>query len=255
MQKKFLYPLAVLVILLALIGPLVYQQQTANTGPREGGAAPTPAGVSLPAGRAAAAGVPDGAGNPQGTATPDRIEKTAGGKAGTGTISGGVKAAAPGGVPRPAPPAKEAGGQNDAGKGAALQAAVSKSSSSGEGACPAAGGCLVEIAIVGMKGQILYGPAPVTVDKDNKWGLTALGALDATGVQYSLSPVYGNLVQSIAGQANKGMRGWMYKVNGETPMVAASEKVVNPGDKIIWWYSESIDNPGPAWQDLKAVSP
>jgi hypothetical protein len=36
-----------------------------------------------------------------------------------------------------------------------------------------------------------------------------------------MNPVYGNFVQSIAGQANKGMGGWMYKVNNETPLVAA----------------------------------
>ncbi len=40
-------------------------------------------------------------------------------------------------------------------------------------------------------------------------------------LKYSMNPVYGNFVQSIAGQANKGMGGWMYKVNNETPLVAA----------------------------------
>jgi hypothetical protein len=51
------------------------------------------------------------------------------------------------------------------------------------------------------------------------------------------------------------MCGWMYKINNETPMVAASEKKINSGDKIIWWYSESIDNPGPAWEDLEGSAP
>lgn len=113
--------------------------------------------------------------------------------------------------------------------------------------------CEVNIAVVGMKNQIIYGPAPVAIPEDNKWGFTVLGALDATGLEYEMSSVYGNLVISIAGQVNKGMCGWMYKVNDEVAMVAASEKKIKAGDKIIWWYSEEISNSGPDWDSLKSV--
>jgi hypothetical protein len=80
--------------------------------------------------------------------------------------------------------------------------------------------------------------------------LTALGALDSTGIEYKTSLVYGGFVISIAGQANKGMSGWMYSVNNQVPMAAASEKKIKPGDRIIWWYSESVNNPSPSWESL-----
>ncbi|MDN5331085.1 MAG: hypothetical protein PWP45_310 [Tepidanaerobacteraceae bacterium] len=119
----------------------------------------------------------------------------------------------------------------------------------------AAGKCQVEIAIVGKEGRIVYGPAKVAVKENNRWGLTVLGALDSTGVEYNTSPTYAGFVISIAGQANKGMSGWMYKVNDEVPMAAASEKKIKPGDRIIWWYSESISTPSPDWESLVKNSP
>ncbi|MEW6572994.1 MAG: DUF4430 domain-containing protein [Bacillota bacterium] len=117
-------------------------------------------------------------------------------------------------------------------------------------AAPAGGSVQVAIAVVGMKGVLIYGPANVVVNNSGKWGLTVLGALDAAGLDYSLSAVHHDLVFSIAGQSNKGMCGWMYKVNGEVAMIAAGAKRIAHGDKIIWWYSESIDNPGPSWESL-----
>ncbi|MEW6172888.1 MAG: DUF4430 domain-containing protein [Bacillota bacterium] len=113
-------------------------------------------------------------------------------------------------------------------------------------------GTLVYIAVVGQDGESIFRPAPVSITQDNRWGNTAMGALDATGLRYSMSPRYGNLVYSIAGQTNKGMSGWMYKVNEEIAGMAATEKKVEAGDRIIWWYSASIDTPSPAWEVLKS---
>ncbi len=110
--------------------------------------------------------------------------------------------------------------------------------------------CTVGIAVVGKDGELLYGPGSVTVSGTGKWGQTALGALDATGLDYTMSPAYPDFIDSIAGQANAGVNGWMYKVNGVVPMVAAKDKQVNSGDKIIWWYSTDMNSPGPDWDDL-----
>jgi hypothetical protein len=111
----------------------------------------------------------------------------------------------------------------------------------------------VGIAVVGRQGQVLYGSATVTINEDNKWGLTVMGALDATGLEYNMSPAYGSLVLGIAGQQNKGMSGWMYKVNGEIVMRAAGDKEVKTGDNIIWWYSEDMTKPAPSWESLTAA--
>lgn len=105
----------------------------------------------------------------------------------------------------------------------------------------------VGIAVVGRNGELLYGPGSVTVSKNGKWGLTALGALHATGLSYTDD---GGFVKSIAGQANSGMNGWMYKVNGTVPMMLASDKAVNKEDKVIWWYSKDMNSPGPTWDSL-----
>lgn len=112
-------------------------------------------------------------------------------------------------------------------------------------------GTVVGIAVVGSSGELLYGPAEVRIGKESSWGVTALGALDATGLPYTLSPRYADLVDSIAGQRNRGQSGWMYNVNGEIPAVAAAKKPLKQGDKVIWWYSKSIDQAPPSWDDLE----
>ncbi|MFZ5652133.1 MAG: S-layer homology domain-containing protein [Bacillota bacterium] len=105
----------------------------------------------------------------------------------------------------------------------------------------------VNIAVVGTNGELLYGPGSVTVSKTGKWGPTALGALHATGLAYTED---GGFVKTIAGQANSGMNGWMYKVNGTVPMMIASAKSVNEGDQVIWWYSKDMNSPGPTWDSF-----
>lgn len=117
--------------------------------------------------------------------------------------------------------------------------------------------CWVEVAVVGEQGEILFGPARVTVSPDNKWGLTALGALEATGLRYMTHDVYyqtskyHNFVVCVEGQANEGMSGWMYRVNEEIPLRAANEKKIEPGDRVIWWYSPGVGSPAPSWENLK----
>ncbi|MEN6388979.1 MAG: DUF4430 domain-containing protein [Syntrophomonas sp.] len=112
-------------------------------------------------------------------------------------------------------------------------------------------GCRVYIAVVGLKGEILYPPAAVNVTPGNRWGITALGALDATGLSYGMKPMWPDFVDSIGGQACKGVSGWMYMVNGEIPMHLADKHPVKDGDKVIWWFSESMDQEPPSWDKLK----
>jgi len=112
------------------------------------------------------------------------------------------------------------------------------------------GSCRVGIAIVGKNGEHLFGPAQVMIKKENKWGITALGALEATGISYTTYPTWPDFVNSISGQACSGVAGWMYAVNGDSPMHMADKHPVKEGDKVIWWYSKSMDQPQPQWEDL-----
>ena len=111
-------------------------------------------------------------------------------------------------------------------------------------------GCQVGIAVVGIGGELLYAPANVTVVAKNKWGITALGTLDATGLAYTMKPMWHDFVDSIGDQACQGVAGWMYMVNGEIPMHLADKHPVKEGDQVIWWYSESMDQEPPVWDKL-----
>jgi len=111
-------------------------------------------------------------------------------------------------------------------------------------------GCPVEIAVIGMNGELLYGPEKITVTEKNFGGITALGALDATGLSYTTSRRWAVFVEAIAGQRNRGQAGWMYQVNGEIPPAGADRKPLNAGDQVIWWYSKRIDSRPPAWDQL-----
>ncbi|HHY40835.1 MAG TPA: DUF4430 domain-containing protein, partial [Syntrophaceticus sp.] len=72
----------------------------------------------------------------------------------------------------------------------------------------------VSIAIVGKDGELIYEPGEVTVQESGEWGLTALGALEATGVSYEVKDTdYGPYVTSVNGQAGDPNGGWMYTVN------------------------------------------
>lgn len=110
----------------------------------------------------------------------------------------------------------------------------------------------VGLAVVGMDNTLLFGPSNVSVAESNKWGLTALGALDASGLSYgTTSWAYGDFVESIEGQANSGMSGWMYTVNDAAPAVGADQYEIVKNDKIIFYYSESMDQEPPSWDDLE----
>lgn len=111
-------------------------------------------------------------------------------------------------------------------------------------------GCPVWIAVVGKNGEQLYKAGQVFIKKDNKWGITALGALEASGISYVTSPAWPDFVYSISGQANSGVSGWMYSVNGDVPMHMADRHPVKAGDRVIWWYSNSMEQPQPHWDDL-----
>jgi len=126
---------------------------------------------------------------------------------------------------------------------------------SGEPGGPGGGGgddgeASVGVAVVGRYNELLFRPQYLAVREEGEWGLTALGALDATGLSYTTSDEWPGFVTCIAGQCNEGMQGWMYKVNEEIPPVLASEKEVDDDDRVIWWYSKDWSSTGPTWQEL-----
>lgn len=222
LKRRIIYAAFFLVLLAALIGPALYANkpggspQAANSS-AAGETAGSGEAVQAPAGRVDANGV-----KPV-ESRPDRglsAGNTAESKENTPAVAGqgGAIPAQPIGAP--------AGGTEEE-------------------------VCKVGVAVLGRDGQPLFGPADVMVAGKNRWGDTALGALDATGLPYSTKGLV-SFVDAVAGQANRGQSGWMYRVNGEIPMVAADQTKIKAGDKVIWWYSRSMGDPTPDWASLTA---
>ena len=71
-------------------------------------------------------------------------------------------------------------------------------------------------------------------------GATVYDALCALGLSVNAhGSSYGTYVSAIGGLAEKqygGTGGWMYSVNGTTPMTACSNYVLSNGDNVVWYY-------------------
>lgn len=69
---------------------------------------------------------------------------------------------------------------------------------------------------------------------------TVYDALCALGLSVNAhGSSYGTYVAAIGGLAEKqygGTSGWMYSVNGSTPMTACSNYVLSNGDNVVWYY-------------------
>lgn len=71
-------------------------------------------------------------------------------------------------------------------------------------------------------------------------GATVYDALCALGLSVNAhGSSYGTYVSAIGGLGEKqygGTSGWMYSVNGTTPMTACSNYVLSNGDNVVWYY-------------------
>lgn len=71
-------------------------------------------------------------------------------------------------------------------------------------------------------------------------GATVYDALCALGLSVNAhGSSYGTYVSAIGGLAEKQYgvtSGWMYSVNGTTPMTACSNYVLSNGDNVVWYY-------------------
>ena len=71
-------------------------------------------------------------------------------------------------------------------------------------------------------------------------GATVYDALCALGLSVNAhGSSYGTYVSASGGLAEKqygGTSGWMYSVNGTTPMTACSNYVLSNGDNVVWYY-------------------
>lgn len=108
----------------------------------------------------------------------------------------------------------------------------------------------VYLAIIDDEGKTIFGPSVLNIEKEDEYGLTALGALIKTDVDHVFGDFAGYIVE-IEGIKSQGMDGWMYAVNEEMPDVGAIDKEIVNGDKILWYYSKSETSELPAWPEEK----
>ncbi|HJJ54444.1 MAG TPA: DUF4430 domain-containing protein [Methanocorpusculum sp.] len=74
--------------------------------------------------------------------------------------------------------------------------------------------------------------------------MSVFGILDASGMAIQTKGTdYGIYIHSIDGMAAQDgtTNGWMYQVNGIAPGQGASNYITHDGDKIIWYYSDSME--------------
>ena len=143
----------------------------------------------------------------------------------------------------------QGGGSASAGAGAASEGGTSAggagasggSSSSGDSS---AGGSsqddgLITIS-VSVTSSAVGNPVSAGGTYTFKQGATVYDALCALGLSVNAhGSAYGTYVAAIGGLAEKehgGSSGWMYSVNGSTPMVACSGYTLSDGDNVVWYY-------------------
>jgi len=101
-------------------------------------------------------------------------------------------------------------------------------------------GVTVSVKVIGKNGETLFSSRNVTLYADDRHGITPVGALAKTGLSYKYDTIY--YIHTIAGQGPQGQSGWMYKVNGISPNVAAIDYKLSPGDNVVWFYSTDSNN-------------
>lgn len=125
-------------------------------------------------------------------------------------------------------------------------ASSSGGSSTGGGASSASGGqggsqeSNYVIVTVSVTSSAVGNPVSAGGTYTFSEGATVYDALCALGLSVNAhGSSYGTYVASIGGLAEKehgGTSGWMYSVNGATPMTACSNYVLSNGDSVVWYY-------------------
>ena len=109
------------------------------------------------------------------------------------------------------------------------------SSGGGGSSRPSENKVRVEVTVTGEAGERLFS-GRVNLDKKKT---TVFDALVKTGLSYEGDS---NFVTAIEGQKNRGMNGWMVKVNGKFIATSGGDYTLRTGDTVEWLYSTDSSN-------------
>ncbi len=99
----------------------------------------------------------------------------------------------------------------------------------------------VYITVTGKNGVTVLSKRRITVNDDDEFGMTPLGALAKTGLSFTtkFDEAY---VSSIDGVAEdlRGTAGWVWEVNGDRPGLACNDFTLEDGDEVVWlWVNDA----------------
>ena len=108
----------------------------------------------------------------------------------------------------------------------------------------AASAASVRVRVEG-KTQTIFGATEPRLEATT--ALDALGHAAAGGEFYFHVTVtgFGPYVDQIGLYPGAGSSGWVYKVNGVSPPVAADQYVLHAGDRVLWYYATFGESGGP----------
>lgn len=115
----------------------------------------------------------------------------------------------------------------------------SESQATGSGGQQSSAANIVTVS-VSVSSSAVGNPVSASGSYSFNAGATPYDALCALGLSVNArSTSYGTYVAAIGGLAEKehgGTSGWMYSVNGSTPMTACTNYVLSNGDVVVWYY-------------------
>jgi hypothetical protein len=104
------------------------------------------------------------------------------------------------------------------------------------------------------KTQTIFGAAEPSLSV-NVNALDALESASLAGEFYYhvTNGGFGPYVDQIGRYPAGGSSGWVFKVNGVSPPVGANAVVLNPGDRVLWYWATFGQNGGPPTLSLRRV--
>ncbi len=86
---------------------------------------------------------------------------------------------------------------------------------------------------------------PLTVNQPTPFGALERASMRGEFYYATLTFSFGSFVNQIGRLAGSASTGWVFKVNGVSPPVGATDVVLHAGDSVLWYYATFGPSGGP----------